>query len=227
LNLRQQKIFKDAPFDVTESRLTNTFFETWSGIKNNVLLHWVDAFDGDAGVGVALLTDHTTSYAHGTNHPLGLTLQYSGVGLWGRDYRIEGPTTVNYALLPHAGDWQTAGLWTASSAWNEPLVARLNPGGTEADANDNSLLTVTNARWEIPATRMSDGKTQVRLFNPSDDGRVKTVFFGAQASRVELVQLNGRVVKELPVRKGSQGRSVFELALPPMGIGTLRITPGP
>ena len=42
LALRGQKVFKDAPFDVTESRLTNTFFEAWSEIKNNVMLHWVD-----------------------------------------------------------------------------------------------------------------------------------------------------------------------------------------
>ena len=168
-------MFKDAPFDVTESRLPNTFFDSWSGIKNNVLLHWVDIYDPGDGIGVALLTDHTTSYAHGTEHPLGLTLQYSGVGLWGRNYSIQGPTKVEYALLPHAGDWQSADLWTAGTAWNEPLVARLSPHGAEAGSSELSLLTMEGAAWEVPTLRMSGGKVLVRLFNPSSDDRVRTV----------------------------------------------------
>jgi alpha-mannosidase len=96
VNLQEQQLYKNAPFDVTQSRLEDTFFNTWSGIKNNVLLNWVDVFDATNQVGLALLSDHTTSYAHGTNYPLGLTLQYSGIGLWGRDYSLCGPTEVNY-----------------------------------------------------------------------------------------------------------------------------------
>ena len=40
VNLKGQKVYLNAPFDVTESRLTNIFFTTWDGIKNNVILHW-------------------------------------------------------------------------------------------------------------------------------------------------------------------------------------------
>jgi alpha-mannosidase len=225
LNLRRQEVFKDAPFDVTESRLTNTFFETWSDIKNDVILHWVDICDAAQGVGVALLSDHTTSYAHGADHPLGLTLQYRGVGLWGRDYSVQGPTEVKYALLPHAADGKSAALWTAGTAWNEPLVARLSPPGGETGADQKSLLTVDGADWEVPAMRVSAGKILVRLFNPSSDARGKKVRYGAPASKVEMVQLNGQFIKELAVRKGANDGSVFELSLPPKGIGTLRITP--
>ena len=32
--------------------------------------------------GLALLTDHTSSYVHGTDHPPGLVLEDSGIGLW-------------------------------------------------------------------------------------------------------------------------------------------------
>ena len=56
------------------------------------------------GTGVALLADHTTSYAHGAEQPLGLTLQYSGIGLWGRNYSVQGPTEVKLRLCsPTAG----------------------------------------------------------------------------------------------------------------------------
>jgi alpha-mannosidase len=225
LNLHRQEVFKDAPFDVTESRLTNTFFETWSEIKNDVILHWVDVRDAAQGVGVALLSDHTTSYAHGADHPLGLTLQYRGVGLWGRDYSVRGPTEVKYALLPHATDRQSAAVWTAGTAWNEPLVALLSPSGVETGAGEKSLLTIDGADWEVPAMRVSAGKILVRLFNPSSDARGRIVRYGAPASKVEMVQLNGQFIKELMVRKGARGGTVFELALPSKGIGTLRITP--
>jgi alpha-mannosidase len=225
LNLHRQEVFKDAPFDVTESRLTNTFFETWSEIKNDVILHWVDICDAEQGIGVALLSDHTTSYAHGADHPLGLTLQYSGVGLWGRDYSVRGPSVVKYALLPHAADRQSAALWTAGTAWNEPLVARLSPSSMATGASEKSLLTIDGADWEVPAMRASAGKILVRLFNPSSDARGRTVRYGAAASKVEMVQLDGQFIKELAVRKGARGEIVFELALPSKGIGTLRITP--
>ena len=111
VNLAGQKIYKDAPFDVAESRLTNTFFDAWTEIKNNVILHWVDAYDATNRLGLALFADHTASYAHASDYPLGLTLQYSGAGLWGRDYWIQGPTEVKYALLPHAGNWEKANIW--------------------------------------------------------------------------------------------------------------------
>lgn len=225
LNLRAPRIFKDAPFDVTESGLTNTFFETWSGIKNNVILHWVDAYDAAAGVGVALLTDHTTSYAHGADHPLGLTLQYRGIGLWGRGYPLKGPTKVNYALWPHAGDWRKAELWNGCAAWLEPLIASLTQADSGAQDGAKSLLTVEGGGWEVPAMRRSDGHLLLRLFNPSSDARPRTLAYGGPASRIELVQLNGQVIREIPCRREAPGRTCFDLALPPLGLGTLKVTP--
>ncbi len=177
-------------------------------------------------MGVALLTDHTTSYTHGPDHPLGLTLQYSGVGLWGRNYSIQGPTTVHYALLPHAGNWQTASLWTAGAAWSEPLLGLFSSNADKTDTKERSLLTVENADWEVAALRMKDGKILARLFNPSARAGVKRLSYGARAASIETVRLNGQILARLPTRVDSQGRTRFELALPSKGIGTLRIIPG-
>ncbi len=223
LNLKHQVIFKDAPFDVTTSRLTNTFFDTWSGIKNNILLDWVDVLDARGDVGLALLTDHTTSYAHGPDQPLGLTLLYSGVGLWGRDYRVNGPTKVNYALVPHAGDWESAALWTENDAWNEPLIAQLCPAETGPAAK--SLLTMDRGGWEVPTMRLENGKVSIRLFNPSAQAAQRRLAYDGPASKVELVQLNGKVLREIPAKKDPAGRASFEVTLPHFGVGTLRITP--
>lgn len=224
LDLPGQKIFKDAPFDVTESKLTDTFFQNWSAIKNNIILNWVDAYDKHRDVGVCLLTDHTTSYTHDTNDTVGLTLAYSGGGLWGRDYTITGPTEVHYALLPHAGNWQKSGLWNMAKSWNEPLLAKVFQSEGGQAKPSQSLLRVEVDAWEIPTARLNDGKVWVRLFNPSAKASKRTLHYGGAVSKVELVRLDGQVLREIPFKQ-SQGEATFKLALPQLGVGTLRITP--
>ncbi|MBS1604689.1 MAG: glycosyl hydrolase, partial [Bacteroidetes bacterium] len=155
------KVVKNAPFDVVESRLDNTFYNRWDSIKNNVILDWVD-LEGRAGggtVGMALFTDHTTSYAHGDSIPLGLTVQYSGNGIFYRNYTVDGPTELNYALLPHAGPWDSARLWTAATRWKEPLiVAPVGEGGAR-------WLLRPDAGVEVSSVRRDSGALVVRLFN--------------------------------------------------------------
>jgi alpha-mannosidase len=205
--------------------LSDTFFDTWSGIKNNILLNWVDAFDSKNQAGLALLSDHTTSYAHGTNFPLGLTLQYSGIGLWGRDYSLRGPTDVNYALVPHSGNWEQSAIWAENDAWNEPLLAQSFQPGTTPAATAKSLLSMDRGGWEVPTMRRENGKTYIRLFNASAETARRNLTYDGPASKVELVQLNGDLLREIPVKKDAAGRAGFDLTLPRFGVGTLRITP--
>jgi alpha-mannosidase len=225
LNLPHQQVFKDAPFDVCESQLTNTFFENWSDIKNDVILNWVDVVDKSLDVGAALLTDHTTSYGHGRHDPLTLTLQYSGIGLWGRTYSLDGATEVRYAILPHAGDWQKSNLWAKSKAWNEPLLARVFRSTSDTLGAEKSLLNIAGGAWEIPTVRWSGTNVIVRLFNPSTRESQKNIHYGGPITRVALVQLNGETIKSLPLGKNPDGTADFRVVLPAFGIGTLRITP--
>ena len=77
-------------------------------------MNWVDVASKDNSCGLSLFTDHTTSYAHGKDFPLALNVQYAGKGLWGRDYIIDRPTEISYALIPHAGTWEKSRIWTQS-----------------------------------------------------------------------------------------------------------------
>src|SRR5690606_1590217 len=121
----------------------------WDSIKNNILLNWVDITDAGNNYGCALFTDHTTSYAHGSDFPLGLTIQYSGQGLWGRDYRITHPTEINYALVPHEGKWDNAGIWIENASWNEPLLTFLLPDGETETEPRKSLIKEIKRGWEV------------------------------------------------------------------------------
>jgi alpha-mannosidase len=225
LKLAPQRVFKDAPFDVTESRLTNTFFNCWSGIKNNVMLNWVDAEDTSKHCGVALLTDHTTSYAHGADFPLGLVLQYAGVGLWGRNYDVNGPTEVNYALVPHAGNWEQSGLEEECAKWKEPIMTAGFQTSQTPTKPKRSLLTMDSPGWEIPTLMMDRGSIMVRLFNTSTDAVRRQISYDGHAAKIELVQLDGKVLKELARHETRQGRTTVDFALPGFGIATLKISP--
>ncbi len=219
--LKNEKIFKDAPFAVTESHLTNTFFDRWSEIKNNIVLHWVDACDASSGIGIALFTDQTTSYSSAPGEPLGLTAQYSGTALWGRNYSLNGPTELRYALLPHAGDWQRARIWAAADEWNEPLFALTNA----VEAGGQSLLSIDGDALEVPTMRVVDGKVVVRLFNPSREAVSATLYYNGKIQRAEMVQLNGEAIHSLTLQKDSSGHAMFTASLPKFGVGTIRITP--
>ncbi|MGY4537617.1 alpha-mannosidase [Mucilaginibacter sp. UYNi724] len=220
LNLSQQNVYKNAPFDVTESKLNNTFFTRWDSIKNNVILNWVDVTDKDNQYGMALFTDHTTSYAHGENFPLGLNIQYSGLGLWGKDHSITGPTTINYALVPHAGKWDKAAIQQQNNEWNEPLlVAALSSVPT---LSGKSLVKVP-VGYEISAVNFDGNDMMVRLFNTGAANVKSKVTFNCKADKIVLSELNGKALQTLVSTKTKNGETSISIAMPKFGIHTIRL----
>ncbi|HEY0611017.1 MAG TPA: glycoside hydrolase family 38 C-terminal domain-containing protein [Chitinophaga sp.] len=215
LKLSQQRISKDAPYDVTESRLSNTFFNSWDSIKNNVILHWADVTDGNAGL--ALFTNHTTSYVHGEHYPLGFTLQYAGTALWGRNYNIDGATEVKYAIVPHRGKWDVAGISKEAANWCEPLLVMPDSGNSNF-----SLLSLQDERWEVPALLMDGNDLLIRIYNPAGDGREHELYFSGTAAQAILEQLNGQALQTLLLRQVG-GKTVVRLSIPRFGIRTIRL----
>jgi alpha-mannosidase len=218
LNLKQQKVYKNAPFDVTESKLKNTFFNRWDSIKNNVILNWVDVTDNNNQYGMALFTDHTTSYAHGEDFPLGLNIQYSGMGLWGKNYVINGPTQVNYALIPHEGKWDKAGIWAEGTKWSEPLIAVV--ADKHPPEMSKSLVKVP-AGYEVSAINFDGNNMLVRIFN-TGTGNKEKITFGCQATKVVLTELNGREGEELTLSKQPHQISTI-ITIPKFALRTIKL----
>ncbi|HWZ02614.1 MAG TPA: glycoside hydrolase family 38 C-terminal domain-containing protein, partial [Mucilaginibacter sp.] len=224
LNLKGQKVFKNAPFDVTESRLRNTFYNRWDSIKNNVILNWVDVTDQQDKYGLALFTDHTTSYAHGTDFPLGLDVQYSGMGLWGRDYKIDGPTTINYSILPHEGKWDKAHIWTAGTACAEPLITAVSSAKSTQNNASGSFITIDKPGFEISSMTCDKDTLLIRIFNAEGDALPRKITFNGKITRVRLVELNGMLKGDLRMVETGGQNTVINLAMPRYGIRTLKLT---
>ncbi len=218
-NLKTPELYKNAPFDVCKSELEDTHFNTWDNIKHNIILHWVDLTEKDNKYGLALLSDHTTSYSYGKDFPLALTAQYSGIGLWGPDYKITRPLEMKYAIIPHKGKWDNANIASQSNTWNEPLICAYHPS---VKAEDKSYINADNTGYEITAAKTEDNAILVRLFNAEGNGKTQKITFGFPVSDITEVDLNGKAIAKQTINK-SGDKSSISVSIPRFGIKTYLI----
>lgn len=218
LNLEHQKLSKDAPLDVTESKLSGTFYNRWDEIKNNIIFNWVDITDTISNYGMALFSDHVTSYSHGQNFPLSLTIQYAGVGLWGRNYTVNGPTEIRYALLPHQGNWQNAQLNRETVLWNEPLI--VDTGHTH---NINApFIKHLDPGLEVTALYYKGTDLYIRITNTGAQKDRHRVLLNCHASRLDFVELNDEITSSLSPDPAAPVS--FNCTIPLFGFKTIRLT---
>lgn len=211
---------KNAPFDVCRSQLENTHFGKWDEIKHNVILHWVDVAErGENNRSLALMTDHTTSYSFGKGEALGLTVQYSGAGLWGRKYTITEATSINYALVPHRGDWDEAGIEQIRAMRAEPLLSSLHE---EAEMTSASLMELSGKGYELVAAYPVEEGIVVRLYNAAADEKPQSLKLSFKAEKVEQIDLNGKTTSQVEV-KSKKGKSSFNVQMPRFGFRTYLI----
>lgn len=215
-DLHLPRISKNAPFDVCESKLSNTFFGSWDQIKHNIILNWVDLAEQQGEYGLALLSDHTTSYSHGEEYPLGLTAQYSGVGLWGPDYKITHPLKMKYALIPHRGKWDNASVATQSDCWNEPLLYSF-PSTAKPEAK--SFIDLQHTGYQLSAAKLQNGKILLRLFNAEGNDTPQTITFNIPLAGVEEVDLSGNPLEQQKIKTHGQ-TSELTVSMPRFGIKT-------
>lgn len=218
---KHQVVYKDAPFDVTRSRLSNTFFTSWDSIKNNIMLSWTDVTDAQGKYGFTLLTDHTTSYTHGEDFPLGFTVQYAGMGLFGMNYTVNDSTAIHYAWLPHAGDYTKAQTWDAATCWKEPLVVTPCSDGNEKPPGD-SLLQVQGKGWELTALTVSGKHLLARFFNAAGDAAPHTIVINRKLTHASIESLNGKTISAIPVVYKA-GKSSLSFGMPRGGIRTVKL----
>ena len=217
--LSRPQLFKDAPFDVCQSLQPETFFNRWDSIRHNVVLHWLDLSDGKGGL--ALLTDHTTSYSYGQDFPLGLTVQYAGSGLWGREYPVDGHTEIHYALIPHQGYWNQAHIQEWAQDWQEPLIPVLMD--SDGTAQERSFIRCSEG-LELSAVTMEKDKLTLRVFNAGGKAGEKVITLAGGVQDVAEVNLDGEPLQGVTSRPDrGAGRTELNPTLPRFGLGTYQM----
>jgi len=219
VNLESPELYKNAPFDVCRSELKNTYFNTWDNIKHNIILNWIDISERSGKSGFALLSDHTTSYTYGEDHPLGLTVQFSGNGLWGRDYKIDAPTNIRFAIIPHSKEWYSSDIHNENLRWNEPLICSFHQN---AKLENVSLIDINETGYEISAAYLSGDDVIIRFFNASGDKSPQTIKLGTAISKAEEIDLNENTIATLNTVKTKAGTEL-KIEIPRFGLKTIKL----
>lgn len=217
--LADQQVYKNAPFDVCKSDLRNTFFNRWDSIKNNVILNWADLYGKRDNNAMALFTDHTTSYLHGEDYPLGLTIQYAGTGLWHRDYVIQEKTDIQYSLLPHKGLWNEANLTYENNRRNEPLIVQF--AAMPEDDRSLSILNTPDKGMEVSALYYEGEDLLIRLYNEGTGGD-KSLELRIAPCVIEEINLNNEKIADCSYVQSGR-KSLIRFNMPQFGIKTFRI----
>jgi alpha-mannosidase len=123
-----------------------------------------------------------------------------------------GPHAVEYALLPHRGDWRAAGLYDVADEVLVPLE-RVRGGGWAGAARPATGRQLRVDGAAVSAVTREGGALLVRVFNPSDAPADVGVELAGDPARGWLVDLRGRA------------EAAFEGRCPvrPWGIATLRL----
>lgn len=80
-----------------------------------------------------------------------------------------GKHTFHYGIMPHEGDWETAGLWQCSERFNMPfLIGQISPTGHGTEPSVKSFLEIEDDYLHVSAVKRSEDGAGwiIRLFNP-------------------------------------------------------------
>ncbi|HUF84414.1 MAG TPA: glycoside hydrolase family 38 C-terminal domain-containing protein, partial [Acidimicrobiia bacterium] len=197
------------------------------GLPTFVSRRFVDASDGSAGL--ALLHDGLLEYevvedgrelaltllrATGYLSRIALPLRPDPAGppLPVEGAQVPGRRVLEYAVLPHAGDWRTADLYDAADEFLVPLE-RARGGGVAGAARPPSGQGLAVRGAQVSAVIREPGGLLVRVFNPAPDPVTVEVEHERAPATGWIVDLLGRPLEP------------FEGTVPlgPAQIATLRI----
>lgn len=215
-SFNQNRLHKDAPFDVCESDVEANYYGRWSEIRNNVILNWIDVAESDNGQGIGLISDHTGSFVVGPDYPAALTLQYSGPGLWGMDYKITDDLEVDFTLVPHNGISGVEIMTDETDIFNEPLEAILCDGSGQPDSGSMAFSGQKGVRLSA-FVKNPDGTLTMRLHNVFSNSPAE-LNLQMRHNNIYDTDLAGKPLKKV---KGKKGK--YNIDIRKNGIKTIRI----
>lgn len=220
-----------APFDVVSRPIATPDYSQFDDVPQTEQpwQGFVSVADGEAGL--ALLGDGLRAYeAHDDpDRTVSLTLLRAFALRFyvpdrvddpelARSAQCPGAQSFRYGILPHAGAWQTAGLWSAAEMFNTPLVAaQFAPTQYGGRPRVGSFCEVQPDSLHVSAVKESESGAGVvvRLFNPTGD---------AVPARVRLGGGHGGPSPVTSPLAHSIGRGVLPADVGPRWRGIRRVT---
>ena len=190
-----------------------------------MLLHWVDEYSESENSGLAIYCDHTNSYLFGRDYPLGLTLAYGGQsGFWWGNCVLDGMQETRYAIIPHAGKWDDAKLYSRFEEINEPFVSRTFCTNENIKVEKAySALELLTPGVVLSSVTADKNRLLVRVYNAEGaDGDIE-LQFGFEAKSVTAVSPDGTPGKSSPFTVDFSHNKAVIRNVPRFGIRTVAI----
>jgi alpha-mannosidase len=195
---------------------------SWDAARFESVAHrWVDL--AEPGRGVSIIND--CKYGHSAhNGTIGMSLLRSPV--WPDEQADRGEHEFAYAIMPHDGDWFTAGVHTAAEAFNTPLRAIGQPA--KAGPNRWSPFEIEcegAAGIQIDAVKLAedDNRIIVRLHECRGGAGIASIKWSIGVSEVQSTDLLERGTGE-PGTTHDAKASRTRIELRPFQIVTLAVT---
>jgi alpha-mannosidase len=126
--------------------------------------------------------------------------------------------------LPHQGKWNKSHIWTAGTAWAEPLVAVIcNSQQKQANAA-RSFIVIDKSGFEISSMTYNQDTLLVRLYNAEGDASTRRITFNGKIKKAQLIELSGTTKEDIKIDAADGKSTALNLAIPPYGIRTLKLT---
>jgi alpha-mannosidase len=223
VTFRSEALYKNAAFDVCRTRNVDTFFQRWDEIKHNIIVNWVDLVSHEERHGIAVMSDHTTAYTYGPDHPLALVLGWAWEGgFWWGKHPLRGEQKISYAIVPHEGRWDHAGISQESSRFCESPVSALVDGGIAESDQSFSLLKIDSPGVEVSAMLIEEQQLIIRLFNAESQKSEHVVSFKSSPKYVKTIELNGAVKQDLELHAVGEDRYGVRVRIPQFGLQVLK-----
>lgn len=195
------RVAKSAPFDVYESAVSDTRFDSWETIKHNIINGYMDFFQESSDTGLAVFCDSVNGYSLVDNRfSLTLAFGYHSNFWWGYQ-PAEGAYSVRYALMPHKGNWEEGAISCEDAKMREPLlVQRLAQKPAKAK---RTLLCSRKESVETVTLVTKEENCLIRLFH-AGMAEEKLELYGELAEKIKTgTDLYGNPSKQ-PIDKISR-----------------------
>jgi len=204
----------EATFDIQFGNLKRKIHQntSWDVARfESCAQKWMDM--SEAYYGVSLLND--CKYGHsGLNGVMGLTLIKSGIEP--NPVADRGEHVFTYALLPHAGDWRSAGTVQEAYCLNQPAIVQ--NGGLNGDAFSLCSVSKSNVIVEtIKQAEDGDGII-IRMYECHNARTPVTVTWNFPVTSIEECNAIEEKKADVPFSDGQ-----FSFVIKPYEIKTFRV----
>lgn len=108
--------------------------------------------------------------------------------------------TYRYALMPHTGKWEEAGLYNEALAFNAPLKVCEFGRQSGVFGTEHSFIRLDGDNLVLSSvTKTESDAVAVRLYNPTEHEIKGKLTFGFDFESARSVRLDGKVIEELRV----------------------------